>query len=152
MKKLLLILLCAPLLFTSCSKDDDNSDSGNDPTGSGNSSDLFGVWHFQGPHDLSGEFMNDFYYDLNEQACALMSYLELNENGFGRFVSYSLENEISGPCNNINEIEFQWEQTNSTTLVFSNGDEPEDLILELVSSTQLQVLVEDYYVVWELFE
>ena len=142
-KKLLLILLCAPLLFTSCSKDDDNSD-------------LIGVWHFQGPHDLSGEFINEHFDNLNEQACVLMSYIELNENGFGRSVSYFIEDQISGPCYINNEFEFQWEQTNSTTLVFSFDVEAEDLIFELVSSTQLQFLMgeegENYYHLFELFE
>jgi len=53
MKKLLYLLICLPLIFSSCKKEDDSPNSGSNNTGTNNTSvSIIGSWDFTEYHDI----------------------------------------------------------------------------------------------------
>jgi hypothetical protein len=159
MKKLLYTFLAVSIIFSACEEEDaaPTNTNNNNNNNTGNSSSLVGVWHFQGHYDLSGDLDSSIYFNEEDYACALMGYIEIHENGFGTYVEYGLDNDISGPCNIKEVSEFQYEYVNSSTLEFSFINYPDPVIAELISPTQLQIYIlassaMEFNLLFELFQ
>ena len=117
MKKLLLILLCLPLLFNSCEEDTPlpaTNNNGNNSTGT--IADVAGVWDFKGYYDSSGNF--ESFNSTTEENCKLQGSITLESNGNATWTDYYLDDEISGPCLS-QTLAFTFTYINSTTLQFA---------------------------------
>jgi len=115
MKKLLLILLCLPLLFSTCKKEEvEPTNSGNNSTGT--ITDVVGVWDFKGYYNSSGNF--ESFNSTTEENCELQGSITLQSDGNATFTQYYLDDEISGPCLS-QTLPFTFTYINSTTLQFA---------------------------------
>ena len=78
MKKLLLILPCLPLLFTTCKKEEEvtpTNTNNNGNNSSGTIADVVGVWYYIGHYDALGNL--DDYWTTEQENCVAQSNLIL---------------------------------------------------------------------------
>tara|TARA_B000000437_G_C11562289_1_gene271732 strand:+ start:230 stop:700 length:471 start_codon:yes stop_codon:yes gene_type:complete len=115
MKKLLLILLCLPFLFTSCEKEEQDSASSSNNNSTGTIADVVGVWQYKGKYDNSGSL--EPFFSTDYENCVLQNTINLDSLGNVIWTSHYLENEVSGPCLSSTLV-FTYNYINSTTLEF----------------------------------
>ena len=132
MKKLLLILICVPLIFNSCKKDDDNQPNGN----SGTSGSIIGTWDcnswkweviigYIDPISLSEVSETQILYGLEpEETIEWVFY----NNGEHTQKEWSQDTILSRDFWSIYEI-------NENTIILGNGNLPSITITNLTNNT-----------------
>ena len=125
MKKLILLLLCVPLIFlTSCEEDT--------PT----SPDVVGIWNYIGHYDALGNISS--FPSTAYENCELQSFITLESDGNATWTDYYLEDETSGPCLSQTNA-FTFTHINSTTLQFIFPSSCGDPTVTLNIPTQFQI-------------
>ena len=127
MKKLLLILLCVPLLFISCNKDDDTP--GNNNNNNGTATFLENqdgtVWLYQDNWDSEGQQDNDDGY----------GYLNWDQIGFYSANNFMLGKSDGGGVNNPNQWWCLWFNEGGTTGM-------DGMYYQIVKNTQNELWIE----------
>ena len=139
MKKLLLILLCLPFLFTSCEKEAQQSPSSgnnNANNSTGTIADVVGVWEYKGRYDNNGNL--ESFSSIDYENCILQNTITLDSAGNAIVILHYLENENSGPCLSSTQL-FTYNYINSTTLEFILPSICGNPTVTLPSSNQFQL-------------
>jgi len=128
--KRILILLCLPLLFTTCKKEEDSNNPSNSTTGT--ISDVVGIWHFLGRYDALGNL------EYIPGSCELKGTITLDALGDGVWTEHYLSNNGTGPCLSQSQV-FSFNYINSTTLQFIVPSSCGNPTVTLPTSTQFQI-------------
>jgi hypothetical protein len=134
MKKLLLILLCLPLLFSTCKKEDESTNAGDNNTGNNNS--IEGSWYLAEVEELNYDSLDNLY-SQSTSLITMPSYLLWNLN-----VDGSLTGSQADLGNNDNDFN-SWLDENIADYGVSNGTSYAYQYVEFPPSLTINTMIPD---------